>query len=402
MVGGTKVLFVDDEQPIINTLKRIFRNEDFDAHFLRSGKDAIMFVEKNRVDVIVADYRMPEVDGLTLLKLVKEKYPDTMCIILTGYPDLSMLLEAVNEVGIFRVLLKPWRNEELRHAVYQAMEHQRLLRENKLLMELTVKQNQELRDINSKLLELVEEKTKEWIDIKEKLIQMDKLSILGFMTGVVAHELNNPITAILALTEMCLREVEKNSEIYKDLKEIEFAATRCREIVNRYLRFTRVSRNEEITLLSIHDVIKNAVSMMMPLLVKRHQQIEVHLMSTHLIRGNFNRLLQVFLNLIRNSMDAMDEGGKIVITTENDGNFIKTTVSDTGHGIPEDIKDKVFTPFFTTKENGTGLGLSIVDGILKEHNGRIRLDNSGGQGTIFKIYLPYGEQTDASQESAYN
>ncbi len=402
MAGRAQVLFVDDEKPIINTLKRVFRNEDFEAHFLQSGEEAIRFLEKNKIDVIVADYRMPEVDGLTVLKRVKERYPDAMAIILTGYPDLSMLLDAVNEVGIFRVLLKPWRNEELRHAVHQALEHQRLLRENQQLMELTVKQNQELRDINSKLLELVEEKTKEWIDIKEKLIQMDKLSILGFMTGIVAHELNNPLTAILAMTEMCLKEVDKNSEIYKDLKEIESAATRCREIVNRYLRFTRISRNEEISLLSINDVIQNAVNMMMPLLAKRHQQIEVHLKDIPLVRGNFNRLLQVFLNLIRNSMDAMDEGGKITITTEDDGNCIRATVSDTGHGIPEDIRDKIFTPFFTTKQTGTGLGLSIVDGILKEHGGRIRLNNSGDRGTIFTIYLPYAEQVNASRKSAYN
>lgn len=402
MEGKPNILFVDDEHLLLNTLKRVFRNEDFEAYFVGSGEEAISFLEKNNIEVIVADYRMPEVDGLTLLKIVKEKYPDVIRIILTGYPDLGMLLDAVNEVGIFQVLLKPWRNEELRHAIHHALEHKQLLRENKQLMELTTKQNQELREINSKLLDLVEEKTKEWIDIKEKLIQMDKLSILGFMTGVVAHELNNPLTAIIAITEMSLRDADKNSEIYNALKEIESAASKCREIVNRYLRFTRSSRNEEMTLLSIRDVINNAVSMMMPLLSKKGQHLELKLENTPMVRGNFNRLLQVFLNLIRNSMDSMDEGGKIIISTENYGDCIKATVSDTGHGIPDNIRDKIFTPFFTTKQDGTGLGLSIVDGILKEHDARVNLSNSGNQGTIFTIYLPCVEQANASQESAYN
>ncbi len=402
MDGKPKVLFVDDESSIINTLKRVFRNEGFEAHFVESGEEAMGFLEKNNIEVIVTDYRMPEVDGLTLLKIVKEKYPDVIRIILTGYPDLSMLLDAVNEVGIFQVILKPWRNEELRHVVYRALEHQKLVRENKQLMELTAKQNQELREINSKLLELVEEKTREWIEIKEKLIQMDKLSILGFMTGVVAHELNNPLTAIIAITEMALKSADKHTEIYKDLKEIESAASKCREIVNRYLRFTRTSRNEEMTLLSIRDVINNAISMMKPLLAKKGQHIELKLEDTPMVRGNFNRLLQVFLNLITNSMDAMDEGGKIIINTEVDGNCIKVTISDTGHGIPDNIRDKIFTPFFTTKPNGTGLGLSIVDGILKEHGARVHLSNSGKEGTIFTIYLPYVEQANVSQKNTYN
>lgn len=402
MEGKSKVLFVDDEQSIITTLRRVFRNSDFDPYFVGSGEEAINFLENNKIDVIVADYRMPEVDGLTLLKLVKEKYPDVMRIILTGYPDLTMLLDAVNEVSIFRVLLKPWRNDELMHAIRQALEYQRLIRKNRELIELTTRQNKELKEINSKLLSLVEEKTREWLDIKEKLIQMDKLSILGFMTGVVAHELNNPLTAIIAITEMSLRDADKNSEIYNDLKEIESAASKCREIVNRYLRFTRSSRNDEMIPLSIHDVINNAVRMMMPLLSKKRQHIELKLEDTPMLCGNFNRLLQVFLNLIRNSMDAMDEGGKIIISTENDGNSIKVTVSDTGQGIPDDLRDKIFNPFFTTKQNGTGLGLSIVDGIIKEHRGRINLSNSGNQGTIFTIYLPCMERANDSRESAYN
>jgi signal transduction histidine kinase len=402
MEGRPKVLFVDDEQPILNTLKRIFKNEELDSYFADSAETALKILEENEINILVVDYRMPEVDGLSLLKLVKDKYPEVMRIILTGYPDLSMLLDAVNEVGIFRVLLKPWRNEELKHAINQALEYQHLQRENRALMELTTKQNRELREMNSKLLDLVEEKTREWLDIKEKLIQMDKLSILGFMTSVVAHELNNPLTVILAITEMSLKELDERSEIYKNLKEIDSAATRCREIVNRYLKFTRSSRNEEMTPLSIRDVINNAISMMKPLLTKKSIDITTEIEETPMIYGNFNRLLQVFLNLIRNSMDSMDEGGKISIKVGRDKNNIIITIADTGKGIPETIRDKIFMPFFTTKDNGTGLGLSIVDGILKDHGGKIKLNNSGNQGTIFTINLPYIEQTNVRQESTYN
>lgn len=402
MEKGEKVLFVDDEVPILNTLKRVFYKANFESIFIESGEEALKVLDNTEISVIVTDFRMPDLDGLSLLKIVKEKHPDVIRVILTAYPDLAMLLDAVNEVGIFRIILKPWRNEELKHAIQQALEHRRLMLENRRLIELTTRQNKELKEINSRLLDMVEEKTKEWLEIKEKLIQMDKLSILGFMTGVVAHELNNPLTAILAITEMVLRNLNKQSEIYRDMKEIESAAERCREIVNRYLRFTRVSRDVEFTTLSIRDVIKNAVSMMRPMLAKKNIEIEILMDEIPLIRGSFNRLLQVFLNLIRNSLDAMDRGGKISITAERYKDGIKINVSDTGPGIPAEVRDKIFFPFFTTKKDGTGLGLSIVDGIVKEHGGKIELNQSNEEGTIFSIYLPGCEQPYAEKQSANN
>jgi len=401
MEAKPKVLFVDDEAPIINTLKRVFKGDEVEAYFVESGEAAHEVLNKNDISVIVTDYRMPDVDGLTLLRFVKERYPDTMRIILTGYPDMGLLLDAVNEVGIFRVLLKPWRNEELRHAVQQAIEYRQVLLRNRELVELTRRQNRELREINAKLLELVEEKTREWIEIKEKLIQMDKLSMLGFMTGVVAHEINNPLTAILAITEMSMKSVDRESEVYRDLKEIESAARRCREIVERYLKFTRVSREEEMSMISIRDVINNAVNMMKPLLLKKNQNIQVAITDVPVIKGNFNRLLQVFLNLISNSMDAMVEGGNIHISTGVDDDSVLVTVSDDGPGIPEELREKIFSPFFTTKQNGTGLGLSIVEEIIREHGGKIKLQDSK-KGATFVIQLPCMEGAYADQKSAYS
>jgi len=381
-----RVLFVDDEEMILNTLKRVFRISEFDAFFASSATEAMKILsEKGAVDVIVTDYRMDEVDGITLLQLIKDKYPETYRIIITGYPDLEMMQHAVNGAGVFRIILKPWKDSELKEAINAAFEQGKLLQENRLLFELNTEQNRELKKLNERLIEVVEEKTREWIDLKERLVQMDKLSILGFMTSVVAHELKNPLTAILALTEFISKSLDKNSQIYADVKDVETAALRCKDIINRYLKFSSSSMNNEKSLLDIKDVIINAINMMKPVLAKRRQAIEIDVADTIPVKGNFNNLMQVFLNLIRNSMEAMKDGGLIQISNKNGNGSVIVQFSDNGCGIPPEIKDKVFSPFFTTKKDGTGLGLCIVKNIIEEHGGDIKISSDGKTGTTFTI-----------------
>ncbi|HEY4717096.1 MAG TPA: hybrid sensor histidine kinase/response regulator [bacterium] len=381
-----RVLFVDDEEMILNTLKRVFRTSEFDAFFASSATEAMKILsEKGAVDVIVTDYRMDEVDGITLLQLIKDKYPETYRIIITGYPDLEMMQHAVNGAGVFRIILKPWKDSELKEAINAAFEQGKLLQENRLLFELNTEQNRELKKLNERLIEVVEEKTREWIDLKERLVQMDKLSILGFMTSVVAHELKNPLTAILALTEFISKSLDKNSQIYADVKDVETAALRCKDIINRYLKFSSSSMNNEKSLLDIKDVIINAINMMKPVLAKRRQAIEIDVADTIPVKGNFNNLMQVFLNLIRNSMEAMKDGGLIQISNKNGNGSVIVQFSDNGCGIPPEIKDKVFSPFFTTKKDGTGLGLCIVKNIIEEHGGDIKISSDGKTGTTFTI-----------------
>jgi signal transduction histidine kinase len=141
--------------------------------------------------------------------------------------------------------------------------------------------------------------------------------------------------------------------------------------------------------------------MMKPLLLKKNQNIQVAITDVPVIKGNFNRLLQVFLNLISNSMDAMVEGGNIHISTGVDDDSVLVTVSDDGPGIPEELREKIFSPFFTTKQNGTGLGLSIVEEIIREHGGKIKLQDSK-KGATFIIQLPCMEGAYADQKSAYS
>ena len=118
------VLFVDDEEKVLKSLKRGFLDEPYKKLFAISGKDALEILEKNEIYVIVTDMRMPEMNGLELLKIVKEKYPDVVRMVLSGYTQINTLLTAINQGEIFKFITKPWKlEEEFKPAVHEAIEH---------------------------------------------------------------------------------------------------------------------------------------------------------------------------------------------------------------------------------------------------------------------------------------
>jgi len=146
------ILFVDDEQPILRALKRVFRHyEDWTYHFANSPMEALEVLAQNNITVLVSDHKMPQMEGAEFLSRVKEKRPNTVRIMLTGQANLEAVQQAVNSGEIFRFILKPWNDDELRLAVKRAVEYYNVTTENKRLTELTKKQNEELKELNKNL-----------------------------------------------------------------------------------------------------------------------------------------------------------------------------------------------------------------------------------------------------------
>ncbi|MFZ5451342.1 MAG: PAS domain S-box protein [Thermodesulfobacteriota bacterium] len=225
-----------------------------------------------------------------------------------------------------------------------------------------------------------------------QLLQAEKIASLGRLAAGVAHEINNPLAGILIYAEIMKRDLEENAKARENLKIIIDQTVRCQQIVIRLLEFSRQSLGQR-TLFDLNEIITRCVELI------RHQSlfhnIEVNLaLDPELpqIIGDPGQLQQVFTNLLHNAADAMSGQGKIAITTRPAprGEGAVLTFTDTGPGIPPDIKDKIFEPFFTTKPpgKGTGLGLSIVYGVLQRHGGAIEVDSAPGGGAIFTIKLP--------------
>jgi signal transduction histidine kinase len=232
-------------------------------------------------------------------------------------------------------------------------------------------------------------------DTQSQLIQAEKMSALGQLAGGLAHEINNPLSGILGLTQLVLENTDQASQSYNDLKDIEKAVFRCKKIIVSLLSFARQEKTR-LEPVSINEAIEETLTLSARQMELKHIKITRRLSpGLPMVNADFQQVMQVFLNLFTNAMDAMPDGGELTIETDllktpSGAQLVMSTVSDTGSGIKQDILDKVFDPFFTTKPvgKGTGLGLSVCLGIINRHNGSIKAHSAPGQGSTFTISLP--------------
>ncbi len=232
-------------------------------------------------------------------------------------------------------------------------------------------------------------------ETQSQLIQAEKMSALGQLAGGLAHEINNPLSGILGLTQLVLENLPQDSQNYSDLKEIEKAVFRCKKIIVSLLSFSRQEKTH-MEPVSINEAIEETLTLCARQMELKHIKIVRQLApGLPLVNADFQQLMQVFLNIFTNARDAMPDGGELTIATSllktpAGDEMLMTSVTDTGPGIPRDILGRIFDPFFTTKPvgKGTGLGLSVCIGIIDRHNGTIKAHSAPGKGTTFTISLP--------------
>ena len=165
------ILCLDDEPNILQSLKRLLRKEGYNLLLASSGEEAYKLLEGNDVHLIISDQRMPQMNGTEFLARVKEKYPDILRVILTGYTDVDSITESINKGHIYKFFLKPWNDHNLKLEIRQALEQYDLIKANQHLDETVVRQNQELQQINEKLEDIVEERTRE-IALKNHALEL--------------------------------------------------------------------------------------------------------------------------------------------------------------------------------------------------------------------------------------
>lgn len=241
--------------------------------------------------------------------------------------------------------------------------------------------------------------------LSEQLRQAQKMEAIGKLAGGIAHDFNNLLTAILGHSDLALRHLHKDNPLWKNISQIKKAAERAALLTNQLLAFSRkqVLQPKVINL--------NSRIIEIEALLKTLAGETIHLVSRLApdldpIKVDPSQLEQVIINLIVNARDAMPNGGTITIETTNirinesearlnvnlePGSYIMLSVTDTGHGINEEIRKHIFDPFFTTKEpgKGTGMGLATVHGIVAQSGGHIDVFSRPEQGATFKIYLPH-------------
>ncbi len=256
---------------------------------------------------------------------------------------------------------------------------------------------------NARLVSDLQESLEHLKTTQDQLVQSEKLSALGQLIAGVAHELNNPLTAIMGYTQLLQMSDRFDEKAQKDLKRVHIQAQRAAEIVENLLTFARQHRVER-QYVDVNEIIERTLEL---------RSYQLHVENVEVVREldenlprtmvDASQMQQVFLNLINNAQDAMiehDGGGTLTIRSQAKGDKIRASVSDTGPGLSPEAEKHLFEPFFTTKEvdKGTGLGLSICFGIVDGHDGRIWAENAPGEGATFIIELPIVGPTEETKE----
>jgi PAS domain S-box-containing protein len=224
---------------------------------------------------------------------------------------------------------------------------------------------------------------------RKRIEEAQRLAQLGRLLSDMAHEVNNPLMVISGQSELALLRGVEDDKLKATLRSILDQCFFAKDIIQRLLKYSRLGKVKKESM-DIQGTIKLILD-----ILRHHFRISNIKVITEFkkalpfVEANEKQLQEVFINILRNSSDAMPDGGDIRIKTANTRKFVKVEITDSGEGMPQKVIDRIFEPFFTTKQKGTGLGLPVCHTIIQEHGGELKFRSVQGKGTTATILLPY-------------
>src|SRR6266480_2546787 len=400
-----KVLVVDDELSVVVTIKAILQLDGYNVSTTTSGVQAREMVRDTEYDLVLTDLRLEDGDGLDVLKAVRERHPETITIMLTGYASLESAIQALR-AGAYDYLVKPSEVEELRSTVARGIERRRLGQELRMRVAELERANKEIADINSSLQLRIDEATAQLKERYEQLKELDRMK--SQFLSIASHELKTPITAMSGFLQVALRRVRRLTEgagdapvaeglrgITEQLEVVYRQTTKLARLVDELLDVSRIQTGRIEFRYGDVDIgeLANEVATRMQLTTTTHS-ISVTRDSASVVTADRDHLEQVLNNLLTNAIKYSPTGGAITIEVRPDDGGVRLSVTDQGIGIPEKELDAIFGLFYRSPDRaardaaGMGLGLYISREIVVRHGGRIWAESGGAKGSTFFVVLP--------------
>lgn len=410
------VLIVDDVEANLVVLRALLDGERCTITSASSGNQALRALLRQEFAVLLLDVQMPEMDGYEVARHARMNPAtrDIPIIFLTATHDSPENVARGYGSGAVDFLFKPLNSMMLLSKVRIFLElysgrrkladaNQELAGKNRELEALATLEAEAARNLRS-AHEQLQLAYRDLQTTQAQLVQSAKMASLGELVAGVAHEINNPLSFVLSHLDTARRSLEQfRGEVTQEVSkraedqwqraltrmaETELGLGRIRELVLKLRTFSRLDEGERKRV-SISECIDSVVTILHHRL-KDRISIVTELSPPDMLDCYPSLLNQVLLNLVSNAIDAIEGPGTITIKAGADGSGFAIAVSDTGSGIPADIRERVMDPFFTTKPvgQGTGLGLSIAYSIVKKHEGTLDLRDAPGGGTLATIRLP--------------
>ena len=377
-----RILVVDDEPRAVELLVRTLRKEArVDA--ADSAASAWERFQTVDYDLVISDQRMPGMSGIDLLSRVAEHDDHVGRVLLTGYSDLEVTIEAINRGRVHAYLHKPCSPQDLRVVTRSVLERVNLGRENKRLLEVVTAQNDQLTEALRSLG-----------SAQHRVVRSERLAAIGKMIAMIVHDLRSPI----ALIRSSGSELESGTEaaglpeLAERSREVIEEADRMQRMCSELLEVSRASSSPtEREMDHLDGLVGSALAHITQPAGHQGVQVDFDLQSDAELILDGDAISRALRNLANNALEAMPDGGVLRIDTRRESNEAIIRITDTGRGIPKEIADQLFEPFVTSnKPGGSGLGLAIVRKIIEDHDGTIELDKEAGSadGTTFTVRLP--------------
>ena len=332
--------------------------------------DFLAALEHGGIDLVLSDFSLPAFDGLTALKIAHIEHPDLPVILVSGTLGEEAAIDSLKS-GATDYVPKD-RLARLAPAVRRAMQE--------------IEERAELRKVEA------------------QLIEAQKMEVIGQLASGVAHDFNNILAVIMGYSSLILDALSPDDPLRKDAEAIVHASERAAGLTRQLLVFSR-KQTVQTVVLELNDVVKDLDTMLRRLIDANIEMTIVPGKQVGRIMADSGYVGQLLMNLTVNARDAMPTGGRLTIATHNvtldetysrkytavmPGNYVALSVSDTGTGMTEGVKARLFEAFFTTKPmgKGTGLGLATCKTIVQQCGGHIDVDTAVGKGTVFNIYFP--------------
>lgn len=378
------VLFLDDEEKVLNAVKRIFINEPYGVAVAANYAEAMSIIAREKIKVVLSDQRMPDIPGVEFLRRVRVQYPQIVRILFTAYADLTAAEQAINVSEVFRFINKPWHPDELKATVVNAMYHHDLMMENRRLFESLKVKNEELNLANCKLKVLY--------DIQKEF------------SSTLSHELRTPLASIKAAIDIVVSGTagEPTPEQKNFLGRAKDNVDRLNRLINDILDLAHLESGKVSVSLQTADLNKTIQSVIdnQESVAKAKGLSLTALLDNQMpvLCYDSDKIIQVLNNFISNAIKFTDSGGITVISQVNpESNFVQVRIKDTGCGIKREDIPKLFEKFQQLGEShrkysGTGLGLAICKEIVRQHGGKVGVESEPGQGSCFYFSLPIAER----------
>lgn len=389
---GAHILMVDDEVSstclMTNFLSRVGYTQ---LRSINDSRRAFEAIEAFAPDLILLDLNMPGLDGFDIMSALRgdRQNKEVPVLVLTGNPSAANKRRAL-AAGATDLLVKPFDPSEV------SMRIRNLLRTHFLRIEIREKN----RLLEARVKERTAELERVLADLKaaqRRALQQERLSAFGEMAGGVVHDFSNALMSVIGYSDILLSNAAARGDEATALEYLGIINTAGRDgahVVSRLRDFYRPRDSADLfELLDLNEIATQSIALARPRCADRGKDkavcFQTDFSSEVMVSGIGAELREVLTNLICNALDAIAGPGDITLRTRAENQEVVFEVSDTGTGMPSEVRERCLEPFFTTKgTHGTGLGLAMVFGIVKRHQGTLEIDSEPGEGTTVRIRLP--------------